>query len=121
MDKFQDHSYSVGFLMSAKNNLKIAIFSIYITPQENLKKELFEAITQNHKNFIIVGDLNAKNKQWHCKNTNPKGILLEQITLSNNLHILNNKTPTYGRSKSIIDLSICSNSLRSNFSNFKVL
>ena len=91
MEKFQDHSYSVGFLMSLTNNLIIAIFSIYITPQENLKKELFDAITQNHKNFIIVGDLNGKNKQCYCKNTNPKGILLEQITLSNNLHILNKK------------------------------
>ena len=38
MTNFQDHSYSTCFLMSAKNNLKITIVSIYITPQECLKK-----------------------------------------------------------------------------------
>lgn len=38
-----------------------------------------------------------------------------------NLVILNDNTPTYNRSKNILDLSICSNQLYKYFDSFKVL
>ena len=107
--------------MSASKNIKIAIFSIFITPQEKLNKIFFDFIIKNYKHFIILGDLNAKIKLWHCKTTNPKGILLEQILIYDILFVLNNKTSTFQRSKSIIDLTICSNSLHPNINSFKVL
>ncbi len=50
----QGNSYIVGFLMSATKNKKIAIFSIYVTPQKSLKKELLDQITQNYEKFYNI-------------------------------------------------------------------
>ena len=54
-----------GFLLESVDK-KIAIFSIYSPPKSKLNPKLFEYIKSNFDHFIILGDLNAKNKSWFC-------------------------------------------------------
>ena len=112
---------AVGAKIETSDNKDIAIFSIYNPPKQNLNQNLFNFVHNNFKNCKIIGDLNAKNKLWHCSNENIRGILLEQIASKHNLNILNSKQPTFKRGKSIIDLTICSNNMRSLFAKHEVL
>ena len=68
-----------------------------------------------------MGDLNAQNKFWHCKKDNQYGLHLETIINDKNIKVINNKTPTYTRGKSIIDLTLLSSDLANNPCTFKVL
>ena len=114
------NEYIVGFLAKTAFG-EIAIFSLNITPtNEPLNQKLFLFISK-FKKFVLNGDLNSKSKLWHCTADNKRGLELEQLTTKHNLHILNNKKPTFIKSKSILDLSICSNSWRCKFKKFSVL
>ena len=119
-DESIKNEYVVGFLAKTAYG-EIAIFSLYIAPSnEPLNTNLLAFICKFPK-FILTGDLNAKSKLWHCPSDNKRGLELEIVAAKYNLHILNNKKPTFNKSKSIIDLSICSNSMRKKFKKFKVL
>ena len=112
--------YAVGFLAKT-NQGEIAIISLYIAPSnDNLNIKLFEFLAK-FKKLIIVGDLNAKSKLWYCLNDNKRGLELESVISKLNLSILNNRKPTFTKSNSILDLSICSRSMRMIFATFKVL
>ena len=112
--------YAVGFLAKTAYG-DVAIFSLYITPSYNaLNTNLFSFISKFGK-FVLTGDLNAKSRLWHCPVDNKKGLELEPLLVKHKLHILNNKTPTYKSSNSILDLSICSNPMLSKFHKFQVL
>ena len=115
------NDYATGFLVKATNNIKIAIITIYSPPKIPINQALFDYICRTFKHFFITGDLNAKSKSWFCKKDNPKGIWLERFANERNIHIVNNRKPTYIRSKSIIDLTICSNSTFKHFEKFRVL
>ena len=115
------NDYATGFLVKATNNIQIAIITIYSPPKIPMNQGLFDSICQTFKHFIITGDLNAKSKSWFSKKENPKGIWLDRFANERNIHIVNNRKPTYIRSKSIIDLTICSNSLFKHFVKFRVL
>ena len=65
--------------------------------------------------------MNAKNKSWYCPKDNIKGISLEKLCDQFNIHVLNSKNPTYLKSKNILDLTLCSNSLRKFFDRHEVL
>ena len=110
-----------GFLMEASESGQIAVFSIYNPPNELINLDLWNFIIKNYKNFIIMGDLNAKSNLWHNKSENKNGKDLEQLILQNNLFVLNCPSPTFKRGNSTIDLTICSNSLRKYSSKHKVL
>ncbi|RMZ95482.1 RNA-directed DNA polymerase from transposon X, partial [Brachionus plicatilis] len=58
---------------------------------------------------------------WNCSNNNPKGKILENALIEFNLHILNCPTFTYNRGKSVLDLSLCSNSMFKYFDQHIVL
>ena len=74
-----------------------------------------------HNKLIIIGDLNAKSKLWHCNTENKRGTDLEQLICKLDMHVLKSSSPTYPTSNSVLDLSICSSSLRTSFLNFQVL
>ena len=112
---------AVGIEIPVCQNDKISIFSIYSSPSTKLNESLLEHITSNYKNYIIIGDLNCKNKIWHCKDDNANGLSLENFLSKSNSHILNCPKPTYLRGKSVIDLSITSSSMMNNFQYHKVL
>lgn len=115
------HENGIGFELELKNNNKLAIFSFYISPCTRLNLELFEHLTKKFKNFIIIGDFNAKNSMWHCQSTDPKGEVLENFISEFNLHVLNCPKNTFNRGKSVLDLSICSNYIRNFFNSHPVL
>ena len=112
---------ATGVLLSIDDHLKIAIFSIYSSPSNPLNLDLLEYIEKNYKNFIITGDFNAKSKLWFCEKDYPKGILLENFSIATKSQILNCQSPTYERGKSVLDLSICSNSVFKFFKKHQVL
>ena len=92
-------------------NKKVVIFSIYSPPKSHLNLKLVEYIHSTFEHFIILGDINANNKTWNCTKDNIKGIGLERLCDNFNIHVFNCKAPTYLKAKSILDLSLCSNSL----------
>ena len=114
------NEYAAGFLVKTGQG-EVAVISLYITPSnENLNNNLLDFLMKFNK-LVIVGDLNAKSKLWYCPTDNKRGLELESAIMKHNLSILNNKKPTFLKSKSVIDLSICSKSMRKNFATFKVL
>ncbi|RNA21918.1 AP-like endonuclease reverse transcriptase, partial [Brachionus plicatilis] len=115
------HENGIGCELDLKNNKKLAIFSIYCSPCTRINPEIFDHIKNKHLNSVIIGDLNAKNSMWHCKSTDPKGEVLENILSELNMHVLNSSKCTYNRRKSVLDLSICSNSIRKYFESHQVL
>ena len=113
---------ATGCELTIDHNYKLAIFLIYSSPSNKIINEnLLYYITENYNNFIITGDLNAKNKIWHCNKENQSGNLVEEFVNKKNCHILNCNKPTYPSSKNILDLSICSNSILKFFKSHRVL
>ncbi|RNA17251.1 RNA-directed DNA polymerase from mobile element jockey-like, partial [Brachionus plicatilis] len=113
---------AIGCELTIDHNFKLAIFSIYSSPSNKIiNEDLLFYISEHYKNFIITGDFNAKNKVWYCDKENLSGNLVEEFLTKKNCHILNCSKPTYIRSKSILDLSICSNSILKFFKSHKVL
>ncbi|RNA10385.1 putative flavin-containing monoamine oxidase A [Brachionus plicatilis] len=115
------HENLIGFELELKNNNKLAIFSFYISPCTRLNLELFEHLTKIFKNSILICDFNAKNSMWQCQSTDPKEEVLENFISEFNLHVLNCSKNTFNRGKSVMDLSICSNSMRNFFNSHTVL
>jgi hypothetical protein len=75
------------FLQSAAiqitlNHVPITIASVYCPLRHNISTIMFDDYfsTLGH-NFIVGGDLNAKNIDWGCHSNNPKGISQKQISL----------------------------------------
>ena len=98
-----------------------SICSLYLPPNSNpTLKEIENLIRQLPSPFILVGDFNAHSPLWGGTTTNPKGKIIEDLLLKNNLCIFNDKTQTYenlnAQIKSAIDLSICDPILFQNFS-----
>ena len=102
----------LGIMVNINPNTNLAIFNIYIAPSSNLDQDLFSKITKNYTNFLVNGDLNAKNKLWNCNNENKNGKSLSRIIENSNICILNNMIPTYRPSNSVLELSICSNPVK---------
>ncbi|RNA11529.1 AP-like endonuclease reverse transcriptase, partial [Brachionus plicatilis] len=115
------HENGIGYELDLKNNKKLAIFSIFCSPCTRINPEIFDHIKNKHINSVIIGDLNAKNSMWHCKSTDPKGEVLENILSELNMHVLNSSKRTYNRGKSVLNLYICSNSIRKYFESHQVL
>ncbi|RNA38671.1 hypothetical protein BpHYR1_008192 [Brachionus plicatilis] len=106
--KIDNFPETVGYKINSKHGNELALFSHYSSPSTELNEKLFEYATNNFKFFIIVGDFNALNSNWFCPKSNKKeNVLLSTIEILD-LFILNNETPTYKRSKNILDLFICS-------------
>jgi hypothetical protein len=62
-----------------------------------------------------MGDLNASHQSWHCKNNKTIGNELANIINTNELFVVNNKRSTYIPNFNIIDLSICTSGLLSQW------
>ena len=74
----------------------VNICSIYIPLHDPINnKKLNKLIEQIPKPHILIGDLNSHNTIWVYLKTNKKGNDLEKVINSNNLCILNKKSPTY--------------------------
>ncbi|RMZ93677.1 AP-like endonuclease reverse transcriptase [Brachionus plicatilis] len=68
---------AVGLEITVGQNKQISVFSIYSSQSTKLNDKLLDHISSKYKDFVIIGDLNAKNKIWYCKNDISNGMILE--------------------------------------------
>lgn len=61
-----------GVMIQLDNQKNVAIFSYYCSPKAPLNIDIFNFIFHNHPNAILLGDLNARHKDWHCEYHNKK-------------------------------------------------
>lgn len=106
------------------------IYSCYISP--NSSREEYEQFLQNLSNsltkqgrnpIIITGDFNAKHKAWGSKRENNRGQLVLEWIVQHKLIILNEgqiATCYRHNGESIIDLSLCTENISGNISNWRV-
>ena len=95
------------------NNRPLTLCSIHIPDTINLTVEDLESITkQLPKPFMFLGDLNAHNPLWGCKELKPpRGRVVESFITKNDISLYNDKSITYigeRGSTSSLDLSMCS-------------
>ena len=103
---------------------KITVCSLYLPPSLRLDiRELDDLWGQLPGPTLLLGDFNAHNGLWGCRQNNHKGDIIESFLDKNDLCLLNDYAPTYIHpatgSTSVIDLSLCHPSLFLDFS-FKV-
>jgi hypothetical protein len=74
----------------------ITITSTYCPPRHTISPLQFELFFNTlGNNFIVGGDLNAKQIQWGCHSNSPRGNTLQRITNNKNYNILSPPSPTY--------------------------
>ena len=119
-EELQGNEY-IATKMKIHSHHPITVTSIYCPPGIKPSAALFNAIS-NPSHSLIMGDLNAKHVDFHCRKTNQSGIALKQILNSTNLSIINTNEPTYTSpqtgSTDILDLIICSPDLASKLHKF---
>ncbi|XP_057666046.1 uncharacterized protein LOC130899891 [Diorhabda carinulata] len=94
---------------------EITIVACYISPNVSMIeyrktiKKIMNAVTDN-KNFLIVGDVNAKSSQWGSPINDERGDLWDDWMAQMNIIAINNKKPTFvrGTSRSHIDVTLAS-------------
>jgi len=89
----------------------MTVCCIYTSPSHTLTHALLQQLlAQLPAPVVIVGDFNGHNTAWGCSTTNPRGTIMEEFALHNNLNILNNGAPTRisYNTESAIDLSLAS-------------
>ena len=69
---------------------------------------------------LILGDFNAKHPNWGSPVSDPRGDIVLDFILNNNLYLLNDGSPTFYRASqdqySHLDLTFCTNNISNKFS-----
>jgi len=81
------------------------------TPTE---KDLVNLIHQLPIPFLFTGDFNAHHPIWENPKQCPKGTLIENIIINNDISLLKTNNPATG-SMSSIDLALCSPAIALNY------
>ena len=77
---------------SVSLNYTTTICNIYIPPHSSPDRHSIENLLhQLPSPYILLGDFNAHHPLWGSQKHNPKGILIENILLNNNITLLNHK------------------------------
>ena len=77
----------IGIFVKLKGR-KVAIFTHYNPPSESLNKSLYEYIDNKYKEYLIIGDLNAKIRPYN-KTSNKNGKILNDIMIKTRAQIIN--------------------------------
>lgn len=88
------------------------IIAAYLPPNKSFVAEEFNKLLNSNSPFILMGDLNSKNRNWGCRSNNKKGNELYDYTTNKGFNILAPNEPTfYGTSgpADILDIGIISN------------
>ena len=110
------------------NEKKITLCSLYLEPRlenhlldmnGNTRQlsldDLQNLINQLPTPFLLMGDFNAKHTIWGSSECSRWGNLVEQLVDTNDIILMNDKSPTrydvHHNTSSAIDLSICSSSI----------
>lgn len=112
--KINDLTIYGGYFSPNKDN---ASFNFYL---QNMQDDF---TGRNAKNIVIAGDFNAKAYRWGSPTQDSRGTNLSEWVEQNNLQVFNSgNKPTFvrGKSKSFIDLTICSSNFSKNITNWMV-
>src|SRR6266576_1187985 len=98
----------------------VTVCNIYIPPHQSVTVgELENLLNQLPSTFIITGDFNAHCPIWGSTSTNNRGNILSKLLIAQNIHLLNNGSPTQfhlsNGTCSAIDLSFCSSTIAHRF------
>lgn len=90
----------------------LTILSIYIPPNQSISsRDLNECLINIQTPVMLTGDFNGWSPLWGSSDTNPRGKIIEDFILANNICILNDGSNTHfstHKTFSAIDLTICS-------------
>jgi hypothetical protein len=90
-----------------------------------INEKVFDILSQQRSDYIVMGDLNAKSTNWFATENNTNDNILESILIYNDCIVINNKQYTRhnfgGSTSSILDFVIISYRIYEVFSNFEVL
>lgn len=78
-----------------KGGRKLRVGSVYCGPGRPIHPDSLNHIFNNDLTTVIGGDLNAKARQWGCRITNPKGLLLLNSSFNYNYHVIAPAEPTH--------------------------
>jgi hypothetical protein len=107
------------------NGKKTAIVNYYNPPKIILSSDFIYTITQNYKEYLIMGDLNVHITPF-AKTNNENGNVLQQLILNTNISILNDElTPTSYRlntvgQDNVLDFFLGSECFNSNLKAYRV-
>ena len=107
---------SVKISPSEVTRAPIDLVVYYNPPPKVIDKRLFEIVSRNSNNAVIIGDLNSPHASFGSRITTESGIELENILAQENLTLLNDPdSPTYHHPPemlpNILDLAIVSGNL----------
>ena len=99
---------------------EITVCSVYIPPSFHLETEHLDTLLKQLPSpYILVDDFNGHNILWGCKDINPKGNIIEDFIIKNDLCLMNDNSYTYLHPAtglfSSLDLSLCHPSLLLDF------
>lgn len=103
----------ISIMLNLSNRRKIKITSFYNPPNNEINEDTLNRLFPTGLETIVIGDLNAKHKDWGCKTTNNTGRRLKPIIMKLNLNLLAPKDPTHytnAYGSDILDIMITNSS-----------
>lgn len=93
------------------NNRLITLIAAYKPPKSKISDSNISALFQMNSPTLLIGDLNAKNTIWGCRNTNTAGRQLSKIITDLKLQLIIPAEPThyptdYNKHPDILDIAI---------------
>lgn len=89
------------------------LISVYNSPSNNFAELDIKKLINLGTKLIILGDFNARHKNWNCNTNNRNGITLNNVVLKNNVALLQTESPTHfppnNTSPSYLDLVLVKN------------
>ena len=95
----------------------LTVCSVYSSQNYALTKDgLNKLLQQLPASVLLLGVFNAYSEAWGCRREGPRGKMLLEFTVENNLNILNDGSPTRiaDNAESAIDLSIATSHLETD-------
>ena len=86
---------SATFIQIQYNNHPLLIGAVYYSPNKKFLISELDSITQISNNFIIGGDLNAKNVEWNSRITTARGRILAKHSDLHGYQVLAPIKPTF--------------------------
>lgn len=118
---------SVAANLQLQNGEKLLIVSQYSAPSGNLESDLekWKNCLPLDKNFILMGDLNARNALWGYSRNDGRGEVILDFCFEKDLVVINDKTqpPSFymNENKGYPDMTIASSDIKDKFFDWTVL
>jgi len=92
-------------------NYQIQISAVYKSPNQQLKIDDIDALTNGNHWFVVAGDLNAKHPLWHSRCSNAAGNILYNHALNDDYIVTAPETPTFfptvkGHRPDVLDIAL---------------